>query len=107
MFKPAYGISKAYGRSSNRIRRGVYEWYLGSEFWAEKRRCAMERAKYVCQRCHKNKATEVHHVTYLRVFNELASDLLPVCSACHRDIHHLKPANDNEPELPFPIVDDA
>jgi hypothetical protein len=88
-------------------RQNAYQWYLGSEFWAEKRRCAMARAKYVCQRCHKNKATEVHHMTYLRVFNELATDLLPVCSACHRDIHHLKPANDNQLELPFPIVDDA
>jgi hypothetical protein len=57
-------------------------------------------------------ATEVHHLTYVRVFNELATDLLPVCSTCHRNIHHLKPANDNSPNdnqlaLPFPITDDG
>jgi len=79
----------------------AYQWYLGSEFWAEKRRCAMERANYICQRCHKAPATEVHHLTYVRVFNELASDLLPVCSACHGTIHHRKPANDNQLPLPF------
>jgi hypothetical protein len=85
----------------------AYQWYLGSEFWAEKRRCALERANYICQRCFKNPATEVHHLTYVRVFNELATDLLPVCSACHRSIHHLHAANDNQPALPFPITDDG
>jgi hypothetical protein len=53
------------------------------------------------------RAIEVHHKTYVRVFNELVSDLLPVCSACHREIHHLKPANDNQLSLPFPITDDG
>jgi hypothetical protein len=87
-------------------RQTAYEWYLGSEFWAEKRHVALERANYICQlrlaRCTKV-ATEVHHKTYVRVFNELASDLLATCSNCHRDFHHLKPAaNDN---LAFPIAD--
>jgi 5-methylcytosine-specific restriction endonuclease McrA len=81
--------------------------YLGSEFWADKRRCAMERVNYVCQRCGKARATEIHHLTHLRVFNELATDLMPVCSACHRSIHHLKPANDNQMWLPFPIRDEV
>jgi hypothetical protein len=29
------------------------------------------------------------------------------CSACHCSIHHLKPANDNQLRLPFPITDDG
>jgi hypothetical protein len=91
---------------STLTRQNAYEWYLGSEFWADKHRCAMERASYVCQRCYKEPATEVHHLTYVRVFNELATDLLPVCSACHRTIHHLKPANDNQLSLPFPLADE-
>jgi hypothetical protein len=89
---------------STLTRQNAYEWYLGSEFWAQKARAAHERAGYVCEVCHKNPSTEVHHKTYLRVFNELATDLLAVCSACHRTIHHLKPAaNDNQ--LSFPLVD--
>jgi len=84
----------------------AYEWYLGSEFWAQKRHAALERANYTCEICRKAPATEVHHKTYVRVFNELASDLMAVCSPCHREIHHHKPAaNDNLP--PFPIADEG
>src|SRR6187401_3193054 len=88
--------------------QSAYNWYLGSEFWRAKRNEAMARAKYVCQRCHIRPATEVHHLTYMRVFNELQTDLQPVCSQCHREIHARTPANDNDPgqsSLPFPISD--
>jgi len=78
----------------------AFKWHLGSELWAE--RCAMERANFICQRCHKEPATEVHHLVHVGV----ASDLLPVCSACHRSIHRRKVAHDNEPPLPFPIADE-
>jgi 5-methylcytosine-specific restriction endonuclease McrA len=81
-------------------RQTAYEWYLGSEFWAQKRQAALERANYICQRCFKEPATEVHHLTYVRLFNELAADLQPVCSRCHRRIHERKPANDNQLSLP-------
>ncbi len=86
-------------------RQTAYEWYLGTNFWRAKRNEAMARANHVCQRCGERPATEVHHLTYERVFNEMAADLLPVCSPCHRTIHYRRPANDNEPQLPFPIDD--
>jgi 5-methylcytosine-specific restriction endonuclease McrA len=87
----------------------AYEWYLGSEFWAAKRQAALARANYLCQlrlsRC-TGQATEIHHKTYVRVFNELATDLVASCSNCHRDVHHHKPAcNDNLP--PLPVADDG
>jgi 5-methylcytosine-specific restriction endonuclease McrA len=90
-------------------RRIAYHWYLGTEFWQAKREEALARANFLCQICRKP-ATEVHHLTYERVFNEMACDLLPVCSACHRTIHFRKPANDNSPgqlplALPYPIDD--
>ena len=88
-------------------RTTAYLWYLGSQFWAQKRREALERANYICQRCFKRPATEVHHRTYERVFNELATDLQPVCRDCHRRLHHLRPANDNQLSLPFPIADNG
>jgi hypothetical protein len=50
-------------------RLNAYEWYLGSEFWAQKRQAAHERAGYVCEVCHKNPSTEVHHKTYERVLS--------------------------------------
>ena len=61
-------------------RRSAYQWYSGTDFWLAKRNEAMARAKGVCQRCGERRATEVHHLTYERVFNEMAADLLPVCS---------------------------
>jgi len=33
-----------------------------------------KRAKGVCEKCKNRPATEVHHLTYVRVFNELPSD---------------------------------
>ena len=81
----------------------AYEWYLGTAYWRAKSKEAIARANGVCQRCYKRPATQSHHLTYERVFNELATDLQPVCSACHRALHP-KAANDNEPQLPFPIA---
>ena len=90
---------------SSLSRQTAYEWYLGSEFWAAKRRVVLERARYICEVCHIRPATEVHHLTYERVFGELATDLQAICSICHRNIHWRKPANDNQ--LPFPFADDG
>src|SRR5262245_61016471 len=90
-------------------RRAAYSWYLETHFWCAKRNEAMARANWVCQRCRKQWATEVHHLSYQRLFNEPPADLLPVCRACHRAIHYKKPANDNNPpgqlSLPFPVDD--
>jgi hypothetical protein len=92
---------------STLTRQTAYEWYLGTQFWQQKRLACLEAANHICERCHKAPATEVHHLTYVRVFNELASDLMAVCSPCHREIHCHKPAaNDNLP-LPFPIADEG
>jgi hypothetical protein len=59
----------------------------------------------ICQRCYKRPATQAQNLTYERIFNELACDLLPVCSACHHAIHYREAANDNQSQLPFPIDD--
>ena len=86
-------------------RKVAYQWYLGTAFWRAKSDEAIARANGICQICHKRRATQTHHLTYERVFNELATDLQPVCSACHHAIHQRKAANDNEPQLPFPIAE--
>lgn len=53
-------------------------------------------------------ATEVHHLTYERVFQEHPSDLLAVCRQCHAEIHWRQPANDNQIQFvfDFPTVDE-
>ncbi|MHA2220260.1 MAG: HNH endonuclease [Candidatus Hodarchaeales archaeon] len=57
----------------------------------------MQRASFRCQKCKRQQATQVHHLTYdnLRdkngeMGNEPLSDLLAVCASCHRKIHNIK-----------------
>jgi hypothetical protein len=57
-----------------------------------------ERACGICERCHKEPATQVHHLRYPRGRREQARDLLAVCDLCH---YLPAPANDNDPELPL------
>lgn len=82
-------------------RTTAYHWYLGTPFWRERREHVMKRAQHVCEKCKAAKATEVHHLTYLRVFNELPTDLVALCRPCHSDIHFKSAANDNQLQLPL------
>jgi hypothetical protein len=90
-----------------------YDLYLNGDCWIKVlRRCALERAKYICQarmRCSGARAVEVHHISYKSVGNEAPLDLLAVCSACHRALHDrpepaLKAANDNKQLMLFDDV---
>lgn len=65
--------------------------YLKSEEWRVKRNYIMSFYKEVCQKCNK-KATDVHHLTYERMFKEKFEDLIPLCRKCHEEEHHI---NDN------------
>jgi hypothetical protein len=72
----------------------AYGWYLGSAFWRERREHILQRANNICEKCGKRPATEVHHLTYVRVFNEYVrvfnefpSDLMALCHQCHAEIH--------------------
>lgn len=65
-----------------------YEKYLQTPQWKAKALIVKERDKYLCQMCLTAKATEVHHITYDRKYNELTSDLISVCHKCHSSIHN-------------------
>jgi hypothetical protein len=67
--------------------------YLKSYSWRRKRNQVLDRADDLCEkiddkgnRCG-NVATEVHHLTYERVGNELLSDLIALCRECHSKSH--------------------
>ena len=68
--------------------REKYHNYLKSDEWQEKRLTVLKKAAFICRDCRKNKATEVHHETYKRVFNERINDLTALCYKCHRKRHH-------------------
>ncbi|AFO91729.1 hypothetical protein D1822_09875 [Phaeobacter inhibens] len=85
-----------------------HEEYLASDKWAVKRRAVMERDSQRCQACLTRDATEVHHLTYDRIFEEPMFDLVAICRRCHEKLHEKKIAalaaaqakSENIPELP-------
>ena len=67
-----------------------YPLYLQSAEWKKRRDWVLSKANLKCKMCHMvctDKATEVHHLTYDRVGAEAISDLVAVCSPCHRSVH--------------------
>ncbi len=79
----------------------LYWAYLSSPYWRGRRGEIMNRARGICEKCEAATATEVHHLTYLRIFNELPTDLVALCRPCHAAIHHRPAANDNQLSLAF------
>ena len=80
---------RAFARHQARMRdrKGEYSDYLNSPKWKGIRRDVLIRDKYLCQGCLRNKATQVHHLTYENIYDELMFQLVSVCDACHRKIH--------------------
>lgn len=64
-----------------------YKNYLKSKKWKVRRKQVLERDNYTCQECG-NKAWQVHHLTYKRIFNERLNDLISLCEDCHKEIHN-------------------
>lgn len=68
------------------VRRENYQAYLTSKEWKTKRNKVLKMAGYKCRKCGA-KATQVHHETYKRIYNERLTDLTALCSGCHQRIH--------------------
>ena len=67
----------------------VYQDYLKSSIWAEKRKLALNRADNKCKDCGaifvSASSLDVHHLTYDRVGgNEKLDDLKVLCYTCHQ-----------------------
>ena len=69
--------------------RERYRRYLQSDAWKTKRKAVLQAAGFRCRRCGAP-ATEVHHETYKRIYNERMSDLTALCSKCHEAAHSKK-----------------
>ena len=68
----------------------VYQDYLRSDIWAEKRKLALARADGKCESCGaifvSNSSLDVHHLNYDRVGgNERLDDLKVLCYPCHQN----------------------
>lgn len=63
-----------------------YNDYLNSSEWRTKRQKVLERDGYKCQACLENNATEVHHLSYMMIYQEPLFDLISICNDCHDQI---------------------
>jgi hypothetical protein len=70
--------------------REKYQAYLCSQEWWSKRNAVIDRSGGRCEKCNCRDADHVHHLTYIRKYNELLSDLIAICKRCHDQIHHSK-----------------
>ena len=78
-----------------------YNAYLCSREWAVLRKGVLKRTNGLCERCHKNKISQVHHLTYNRKYNERLEDLQGLCKGCHAFTHghsDRDPCNQNDSE---------
>ena len=67
--------------------RQKYEAYLQTDVWRAKRARVLARDRGVCQCCFDLPATQVHHLTYAYLGDELLFELISVCNDCHERIH--------------------
>lgn len=71
-------------------RKVDYDLYLKTQKWRDKAKRVLNRDKYICQGCLINEASEVHHLTYERIYREPLYDLVSLCHNCHRSVHGLE-----------------
>ena len=64
-------------------------YILHSAHWRRMREQVLIYAHHMCQRCEKNMARDVHHLTYERLGEEELEDLQAICRECHEFIHGL------------------
>ena len=74
-------------QDSNQSRKKLYDLYLQSKEWKQKRSEVLFRDGHCCQLCGDEENLRVHHLTYNRVGNEALFDLVTLCSHCHANEH--------------------
>jgi len=72
--------------------RSEYQKYLQSDAWKRKRYVVLRRDNWTCRICGA-KATEVHHMKYLRSHREPIEWLISVCSPCHSRLNEGNPGD--------------
>jgi hypothetical protein len=64
-----------------------YAHYLRQDRrWYMLRRAAQIRSRGWCEICGRRAGQELAHLTYVRVFHELLTDVLWTCVRCHREL---------------------
>jgi hypothetical protein len=64
-----------------------YEGYLKSKEWKALCKAVKERCNNICERCNNHLVDDVHHLTYVRKYEERLEDLQGLCAGCHEFLH--------------------
>jgi 5-methylcytosine-specific restriction endonuclease McrA len=80
--------------------RKKYDEYMESVDWKRRRAIILNRDGHTCQGCLQRPAVHVHHLTYARLGNELAFDLISICIECHDKVHGRQEVNLSSLNLP-------
>lgn len=64
-----------------------YRKYLRSPKWKARRQALIADRKWRCEVCGSGFKLHVHHLTYVRLFDELDTDLAVLCDECHGAVH--------------------
>jgi hypothetical protein len=57
--------------------------YYCSRQWGEKKNAVRKRCHNTCERCLDNPVAAIHHLSYIRLYKELLTDLQGLCELCH------------------------
>jgi protein-arginine kinase activator protein McsA len=63
----------------------------------------MKRACGICEHCKKKPATQIRHITFVRIYKELLEDLIAICDHCNSTQKNLK-AHIEKPVKYAPII---
>ena len=72
-----------------RIPKRKYHQYISSDKWLQKREEVFIYKWRKCEKCWKENNLQIHHWTYVRLWNELMQDLFVLCDSCHVELHEL------------------
>jgi 5-methylcytosine-specific restriction endonuclease McrA len=64
-----------------------YDAHLLSDQWVKLRRKVIRRAHGICEGCGERAATQIHHLTYDMLGDEMLFQLVGLCKRCHSKIH--------------------
>ena|SRR6266542_2090390 len=73
-------------RTAQQARRDYHQTYLGTEQWQCRRREAIQRGKFRCANCYKERRLQIHHLSYAHLGDEQPSDIVALCRSCHERI---------------------
>ena len=83
-----------------------YHRYLASREWALLKNKVARRSFGLCENCHNDEATQVHHLTYARIYKERLVDLQHVCNNCHEFLSARTDTDPTQEDLTGGFIDD-